>query len=60
MTILLAYDREGRIRLKSQTVEGLAAKTVQYAYDLAVRVTRIIYPDATEARHAYDPTGSLS
>ena len=60
VTVLLAYDREGRIRLKSQTVEGLAAKTVQYAYDLAGRVTRITYPDATEARYAYDPAGRLS
>ena len=60
VTVLLAYDREGRIRLKSQTVDGLSAKTVQYAYDLAGRVTRITYPDASEARYAYDPAGRLS
>ncbi len=29
-------------------------------HDLAGRVTRITYPDATEARYAYDPAGRLS
>ncbi len=60
VTVILAYDREGRVRLKSQTVEGLAAKTVQYAWDLASRITRIIYPDSTEARYTYDMAGRLS
>jgi YD repeat-containing protein len=46
--------------LKSQTVEGLSAKTVLYAYDLTGKVTRVIYPDGSEARYPYDPAGRVS
>lgn len=59
VNVLLAYDREGRIHLKQQTVDGLAANSVQYAYDLAGRVTKIVYPGATKARYIYDPAGRL-
>ena len=56
-----AYDHLGSVRVKKVTVEGLTGdKTVRYAHDLAGRVTRLIYPDGTQARYAYDGAGRLA
>ena len=56
-----AYDHLGNVRVKKVVIEGLAgAKTATYRHDLAGRVTRLVYPDGTQARYAYDGAGRLS
>ena len=61
VTHLYAYDALGNVRVKRVEIEGLTgAKTVEYEHDLAGRVTRLIYPDGSQARYAYDGAGRLS
>ncbi|MCY3770668.1 MAG: RHS repeat protein [Gemmatimonadetes bacterium] len=61
VTHLYAYDHLGSVRVKQVEIEGLTGeKTLEYAYDLAGRITRIIYPDGAQARYAYDGAGRLS
>ena len=56
-----AYDHLGNVRIKRVEIEGLAgAKTIEYEHDLAGRVTRLVYPDGSQARYAYDGAGRLS
>ena len=56
-----AYDHLGNVRVKQVEIEGLTgAKTLEYVYDLAGRITGIIYPDGAQARYAYDGAGRLS
>ena len=56
-----AYDYLGNVRVKKVRIEGLAGdKTLTYAHDLAGRVTRLDYPDGSQARYAYDGAGRLS
>ena len=56
-----AYDHLGNVRVKQVTIDGLTgAKTVEYVHDLAGRVSRLIYPDGSQARYAYDGAGRLS
>ena len=55
-----AYDHLGNVRVKKVMIDGLTGdKTVEYAHDLAGRVTRLVYPDGTQARYAYDSAGRL-
>ena len=56
-----AYDHLGNVRVKKVTIDGLTGdKTVEYAHDLAGRITRLVYPDGAQARYAYDGAGRLS
>ena len=56
-----AYDHIGNVRVKKVEIEGLAGdKTLTYVHDLAGRVTRLVYPDDSQARYAYDSAGRLS
>jgi len=56
-----AYDHLGSVRVKQVTIDGLTgARTVAYVHDLAGRVTRLIYPDGSQARYTYDSAGRLS
>ena len=56
-----AYDHLGNVRVKQVTIDGLTgAKTVEYVHDLVGRVSRLIYPDGSQARYAYDGAGRLS
>ena len=56
-----AYDHLGNVRVKQVEIEGLAGtKTLEYVYDLAGRITGIIYPDGAQARYAYDGAGRLA
>ena len=56
-----AYDHLGNVRVKKVMIDGLTGdKTVEYAHDLAGRVTRLVYPDGAQARYAYDGAGRLS
>ncbi|MXZ75572.1 MAG: hypothetical protein F4207_11080 [Gemmatimonadetes bacterium] len=56
-----AYDHLGNVRVKQVEIEGLAGtKTLEYVYDLAGRITGIIYPDGAQARYAYDGAGRIS
>ncbi len=56
-----AYDHLGNVRVKKVMIDGLTGdKTVEYAHDLAGRVTRLIYPGGSQARYAYDGAGRLS
>ena len=48
----IAYDHEGRVVHRRVTIDTLPAKDVFYRYDLAGRVTAMVYPDGTEARYA--------
>ena len=49
-----AYDHLGNVRVKQDEIDGLTGdKTVEYVHDLAGRVTRMIYPDGTQARDAF-------
>ncbi len=61
VTHLYAYDHLGNVRVKQVTIDGLTgARTLEYVHDLAGRVTRLIYPDGSQARYAYDSAGRLS
>ncbi|MDE2687853.1 MAG: hypothetical protein OXI16_10220, partial [Chloroflexota bacterium] len=56
-----AYDHLGNVRVKQVSIEGLTGtKTAVYDHDLAGRVTRLVYPDGTQARYAYDGAGRLN
>ena len=56
-----AYDHLGNVRVKQVEIDGLTGnKTFTYVHDLAGRVTRLIYPDGSQARYAYDGAGRLS
>ena len=56
-----AYDHLGNVRVKQVTIGGLTGeKTIEYVHDLAGRITRLIYPDGSQARYAYDSAGRLS
>ncbi len=56
-----AYDHLGNVRVKQVTIDGLTGiRTLEYLHDLAGRVTRLIYPDGSQARYAYDSAGRLS
>ena len=58
---LYAYDHLGNVRVKRVSIEGLTLdKTARYVHDLAGRVTRLVYPDGSQARYAYDGAGRLS
>ena len=58
---IYAYDHLGNVRAKQVSIEGLTgAKTLEYVYDLAGRITGIIYPDGNQARYTYDNAGRLS
>ncbi len=48
-----AYDRQGRIIAKTQTVVATVL-TVQYQYDTSGRLWKITYPDNTQLRYSYD------
>ena len=56
-----AYDHLGNVRVKRVSIDGLTgAKTVETIHDLAGRATRLIYPDGSQARYAYDGAGRLA
>ena len=56
-----AYDHLGNVRVKQVTIDGLTgARTITYVHDLAGRVSRLIYPDGSQARYAYDGAGRLN
>ena len=56
-----AYDHLGNVRVKRVSIDGLTgAKTVETIHDLAGRATRLIYPDGSQTRYAYDGVGRLS
>ena len=56
-----AYDHLGNVRVKQVTIDGLTGiRTLEYLHDLAGRVTRLIYPDGSQARYAYDSAGRLA
>ena len=56
-----AYDHLGNVRVKKVAIDGLPGeKTVAYVHDLAGRVSRLIYPDGSQARYAYDGAGRLA
>ena len=49
-----AYDHLGNVRVKQVEIDGLTGdRTLEYVHDLAGRVTRLIYPDGTQARDAF-------
>ena len=61
VSYLYAYDHLGNVRVKQVEIDGLTGdKTVEYVHDLAGRVTRLVYPDGSQARYAYDSAGRLS
>ena len=56
-----AYDHLGSVRVKKVEIEGLTGtRMVEYVHDLTGRVTRLIYPDESQARYAYDGAGRLT
>ncbi len=56
-----AYDHLGNVRVKKVAIDDLnGEKTVEYVHDLAGRVSRLIYPDGSQARYAYDGAGRLA
>ena len=56
----IAYDHEGRVTRRRVSIDTLPAKDVFYRYDLAGRVTAMVYPDGNEAHYAYDAAGRLA
>ncbi len=60
VTARIAYDHEGRVIRRRVTIDTLPAKDVFYRYDLAGKVTAMVYPDGSETRYAYDAAGRLA
>ncbi|MCY3713094.1 MAG: hypothetical protein OXH02_07380 [Gemmatimonadetes bacterium] len=60
VTARIAYDHEGRVIHRRVTIDTLPAKDVFYRYDLAGKVTAMVYPDGSEAHYAYDAAGRLA
>ncbi len=60
VTTRIAYDHEGRVTHRRVAIEGLPDKDVFYSYDLAGKVTAMVYPDGGEVHYAYDAAGRLS
>jgi len=60
VTARIAYDHEGRVTHRRVAIEGLPEKDVFYSYDLAGKVTAMVYPDGGEVHYAYDAAGRLS
>ena len=60
VTARIAYDHEGRVTHRRVTIDTLPDKDVFYTYDLAGKVTAVVYPDGSEAHYAYDAAGRLA
>lgn len=60
VTARIAYDHEGRVIHRRVAIDTLPAKDVFYTYDLAGKVTAMVYPDGSEAHYAYDAAGRLA
>jgi len=60
VTARIAYDHEGRVVHRRVAIDTLPSKDVFYRYDLAGKVTAMVYPDGSEARYAYDAAGHLA
>ncbi len=60
VTARIAYDHEGRVIHRRVSIDTLPSKDVFYRYDLAGKVTAMVYPDGSEARYAYDAAGRLA
>ena len=60
VTARIAYDHEGRVTRRRVSIDTLPAKDVFYRYDLAGKVTAMVYPDGSEVRYAYDAAGRLA
>ncbi len=60
VTVRIAYDHEGRVIHRRVAIDTLPAKDVSYTYDLAGKMTAMVYPDGSEARYAYDAAGRLA
>ena len=56
----IAYDHEGRVTHRRVTIDTLPDKDVFYTYDLAGKVTAMVYPDGSEVHYAYDAAGRLA
>ncbi|OGX37530.1 MAG: hypothetical protein A3C53_04955 [Omnitrophica WOR_2 bacterium RIFCSPHIGHO2_02_FULL_68_15] len=53
------YDTLGRLVKETKTITGDAAYTIQRAYDLLGRLTRLTYPDGEVASYTYNPQGGI-
>ena len=60
VTARIAYDHEGRVIHRRVAIDTLPAKDVFYRYDLAGKVTAMVYPDGSEACYTYDAAGRLA
>ena len=60
VTARIAYDHGGRVIHRRVAIDTLPAKDVFYRYDLAGKVTAMVYPDGSEAHYAYDAAGRLA
>ncbi len=56
----IAYDHEGRVVLRRVAIDTLPDKDIGYRYDLAGKVTAMVYPDGGEVHYAYDAAGRLA
>ncbi len=56
----IAYDHEGRVILRRVAIDTLPEKDVAYRYDLAGKVTAMVYPGGGEVHYAYDAAGRLA
>lgn len=56
----IAYDHEGRVTRRRVAIDALPDKDVFYRYDLAGRVTAMVYPDGSAAHYTYDAAGRLA
>ncbi len=60
VTTRIAYDHEGRVILRRVAIDTLPDKDMAYRYDLAGKVTAMVYPDGSEVHYAYDAAGRLA
>ncbi len=60
ITARIAYDHEWRVTHRRVAIEGLPDKDIFYSYDLAGKVTAMVYPDGGEVHYAYDAAGRLA
>ena len=58
--INFSYDNANRVLSATQTISGLASKTVQYGYDASGNRSQVIYPSGRTLDYTYDGINRLT
>ncbi|HVR89833.1 MAG TPA: RHS repeat-associated core domain-containing protein [Novosphingobium sp.] len=59
-TTQFRYDHRGNLLAKQQAIGTSGSAQLAYTYDLADRITQIVYPSGREVAYGYDAKGRVS